>query len=474
MIKCYGCSYRFSLLFILFFLVMQLSVKSQIIKENYTVNGVNFSMVRVEGGTFMMGATAEQGDDVDSDEIPHQVTLSPYMIGETEVTLALWKEVMGNNPTWSQIYTQPVRFVSWDDCQVFIGKLNILTGKSFRLPTEAEWEYAARGGSKSKGFKYSGSNDLDKVAWYQENSGLKIHPVATKLPNELGLYDMSGNVREWCLDWYEDYNVSNVIDPAGPSSGTLRVFRGGAYQLNNWYCRVPNRNGYKPHEKYEFIGFRLACTSINDSISNDLNMNNPGDDKIIVDEAKLNFERGEEFYKEGNYTEAMKWFLKSAEQGNADSQKKLGLMYANGYGVLQDPVMAEMWFLKSVEGGDADKQYSLGLIYENGYYGITRNYSEAVKWYRKSAEQGNADSQNNLGMMYANGKGITRNPKEAVRWFRISAEQGDAYGQYNLGLAYQKGFGVKMNLSEAKKWYKLAASQGDIDSQKRLRELNEQ
>ena len=222
------------------------------------VNGVSFDMVSVTGGTFTMGATSEQGSNADSDELPtHQVTLSDYMIGKTEVTQELWQAVMGSNPSYSSGNNLPVESVSWDDCQEFIKKLNSLTGLNFRLPTEAEWEYAARGGNKSKGYKYSGSNDIGSVAWYTSNaSGTK--PVATKAPNELGLYDMSGNVYEWCSDWYGSYSSGSQTNPKGPSSGSGRVARGGSWRISASFCRVSNRDEGNPGSGGYFLGLRLA------------------------------------------------------------------------------------------------------------------------------------------------------------------------------------------------------------------------
>ena len=225
----------------------------------FTVNGVSFTMVAVQGGTFSMGATSEQGIDAYSDEKPiHSVTVSDYCIGETEVTQALWKAVMGSNPSCLKGDNLPVKEVSWNDCQQFIAKLNQLTGKTFRLPTEAEWEYAARGGNRSKGYKYSGSNSIDDVAWYQDNSGIKTHPVGTKSPNELGLYDMSGNVLEWCQDWYGRYGSGSQTDPQGPSSGDTRVFRGGGWNFYARLCRVSYRYSYFPSRRGYNLGFRLV------------------------------------------------------------------------------------------------------------------------------------------------------------------------------------------------------------------------
>ena len=210
-----------------------------------------------------MGATHEQGNEANSDEKPaHRVTLNSFSIGQTEVTQELWEAVMGSNPSKFKGAKLPVEQVSWNDCQEFIKKLNALTGQHFRLPTEAEWEYAARGGSKSQGYKYSGSNNLGDVAWYDDddNSGDKTHDVATKQPNELGLYDMSGNVYEWCLDWYGSYSSSSSSNPTGPgpASGFGRVYRGGSWFSYAGRCRVANRNGGYAGNRSDLFGLRLA------------------------------------------------------------------------------------------------------------------------------------------------------------------------------------------------------------------------
>ena len=206
-----------------------------------------------------MGATSEQGSDADSDEYPvHSVTLSDYYIGETEVTQELWKAVMGSNPSYFKGSQKPVEQVSWNDCKEFITKLNKLTGKNFRLPTEAEWEYAARGGNKSKGYKYSGSNTIGNVAWYTDNSSSKTHDVKTKTPNELGIYDMSGNVYEWCEDWYGNYSSGSQTNPTGPSTGSYCVLRGGCWYDSAKACRVSYRYSYNPDNGNLINGFRLA------------------------------------------------------------------------------------------------------------------------------------------------------------------------------------------------------------------------
>ena len=230
--------------------------RGEVFTETFTVNAVQFKMVRVEGGTFQMGATSEQGSDAYDNEYPvHSVTLSDYYIGQTQVTQELWEAVMGGNPSYFTGDNQcPVERVSWNDCQEFIKKLNRLTGKNFRLPTEAEWEYAARGGNKSKGYKYSGSNDADAVAWYRG----KTHPVATKQANELGLYDMSGNVLEWCQDWYGDYMSHSQINPKGANTGSVRVLRGGSWISSERGVRVSNRGYDAPGSRNVGGGLRLA------------------------------------------------------------------------------------------------------------------------------------------------------------------------------------------------------------------------
>ena len=230
-------------------------------EQTFMGKGVEFKMIKVEGGTFSMGATSGQ-TNYDNDEKPvHSVTLSDYYMGETEVTQELWVAVMGSNPSeFTGDNQRPVEYVSWDDCQEFIEKLNSLTGKQFRLPTEAEWEYAARGGKYSRGYKYSGSNNADEVAWHNDNSGRKTHPVKTKKANELGLYDMSGNVFEWCNDWYDDnyYRNSPQTNPTGPSEGESRVLRGGGWCYFDMGVRVSRRDYLTPGYRHIIIGLRLA------------------------------------------------------------------------------------------------------------------------------------------------------------------------------------------------------------------------
>ena len=226
----------------------------------FEANGVSFTMIPVEGGTFTMGATSEMTEPWDNEKPTHQVTLSSYYIGETEVTQALWKAVMGSNPSLFEGDDLPVEKVSWDDCQTFISKLNALTGKNFRLPTEAEWEFAARGGNQSRHTQYSGSSRIDDVAWYLYNSGGTTHPVKTKQPNELGIYDMAGNVWEWCQDWSGSYSSYAQTNPTGTSSGSERVNRGGSYISVPRACCSSSRIDGAPEFSYDYLGLRLVLS----------------------------------------------------------------------------------------------------------------------------------------------------------------------------------------------------------------------
>ena len=222
--------------------------------------GISIEMVRVEAGTFTMGATPEMEYPWNDEKPTHQVILTnDYYIGKYEVTQALWQAVMGKNPSKFKGDNLPVENVSWDDCQEFISKLNSVTGKAFRLPTEAEWEYAARGGKKSRGYQYSGSNNISDVAWYTDNSGSKTHAVGSKQENELGIYDMSGNVWEWCQDWYGTYSSSSQVNPTGAASGSRRVFRGGSWRITAWYCRSSCRDILMPDYRYA-LGLRLVLS----------------------------------------------------------------------------------------------------------------------------------------------------------------------------------------------------------------------
>jgi formylglycine-generating enzyme required for sulfatase activity len=230
-------------------------------------------MVFVKGGDFWMGCSQEQVD-CDVDEAPlHKVTVSGFYIAKHEVTQAQWQQIMGTTvsqqkdkvkaslPLSGEGDNYPMYYINWEEAQEFITRLNALTGKQYRLPTEAEWEYAARGGDQSKGYIFSGSNFVESAAWFKDNSGNITHPVGTKEPNELGIYDMSGNVWEWCYDWYGAYPAPAQHDPVGASSGSRRVNRGGGWNYNSHFCRAADRDFNVPSDRRGNLGFRLACSS---------------------------------------------------------------------------------------------------------------------------------------------------------------------------------------------------------------------
>lgn len=266
-------------------------------KDNFCVKLLS-DFVLIEGGTFTMGTTEEQGTDISEKEQPHEVSLASFYLGRYEVTEELWDDVMGGENTYSRL---PKVGVSWDDCQAFIKELNLKTGKTFRLPTEAEWEFAARGGNETKGFRYPGSNIPEEVAWIWRNSGNKTlgeydtsvikknkcrpHEVGQKLPNELGLYDMCGNVWEWCYDWFSKYKSSHQDNPTGPSTGKKRCVRGGSFSSNILHC-ISYRNNCEPKKQKDVYGFRLAM----DAASNEkakLGKTTPKEEKAWQEMIKL-------------------------------------------------------------------------------------------------------------------------------------------------------------------------------------------
>lgn len=237
----------------LFFIA--LSVKAQTYPE----------MIKIEGGTFEMGD--EQGIGNANEQPIHSVTLKTFSIAKTETTVLQWKTYcnatgrkMPEAPSWGWIDSHPIVNVSWDDAVAYCDYMSDKTGNLYRLPTEAEWEYAARGGKTSKGFKYSGGQSLDMVGWYEPNSGAKTNPVAQKRANELGLYDMSGNVWEWCQDWYGNYEATAQTNPRGVKSGSFRVLRGGSWHISATSCHVANRNFNNPSYRHSSYGFRVVLS----------------------------------------------------------------------------------------------------------------------------------------------------------------------------------------------------------------------
>ena len=234
---------------------------------HFEVNGVPFDMQRIEGGVFVMGGTREQHRERISTDLPtHTVALDAYYIAPTEVTQALWKAIM---PEWEFIEEMylpnfPICYISWNDCQEFVRRLDSITGMPFRLPTEAEWEFAARGGNRSLGYRFAGSNIIDSVSWYLNNAGFRQHQVASRWSNELALYDMTGNVSEWCSDWYGRYHLGTEPNPKGPLKGTEKIVRGGSFDNCQANSHISYRHYQKPEESTQYCGLRLAMTLPNE------------------------------------------------------------------------------------------------------------------------------------------------------------------------------------------------------------------
>lgn len=215
-------------------------------------------MTYIEGGVFLMGS-----NEYEEDEQPaHSVFLDSFYMSKFQITQKQWINVMGGNPSEykSDSLLHPVENVSWVDVKLFIERLNTFTKLKYRFPTEAEWEYAAKGGQQTKEFKFAGSNDINEIAWYLSNSNRKTHPVGTKKANELGLYDMSGAVREWCSDWYDEnyYSISPLQNPKGPDEGVYKVLRGGSFDSSSKYCTSTNRDYAEPTDRFNNLGLRLA------------------------------------------------------------------------------------------------------------------------------------------------------------------------------------------------------------------------
>lgn len=339
-------------------------------------------MVYVEGGIFEMGNPLTSASDWEKPV--HTVALSDYYIGKYEVTQAQWEAVMGTNPSFFRGDNLPVESVSRNDVNEFLMRLYEQTGVKYRLPTEAEWEYAARGGNKEKTFhSYSGANssltsEIKEVAWFDNNSNNTTHPVGQKRPNALGLYDMSGNVAEWCEDRYTSYNDKLELNPLAidrKSEGLDFVVRGGDYLHNFFVCTVTARQHRKLSAKgREYLGLRLVRDA-----------NTPQQN------AKLGYLLGD-YYSKGalskrDYVTAVKWYTAAANKGHAEAQYELANSYRLGSGVVQNATEAANWYRKAAEQGHKQAQTVLGLCYELGD-GVKRDYTEAAKWYSKAAEQG--------------------------------------------------------------------------------------
>ncbi len=359
----------------------------------------------------------------------HEVTLTePFKMGVHEVTQAQYKQVMGVNPSKFKGAENPVERVRWEDAVEFCRRLSELPaekaeGNVYRLPTEAEWEYACRAGTTTKYSFGDNESGLGDYAWHGENSGDKTHPVGGKKPNAWGLYDMHGNVCEWCQDSRQDY----------------RMLRGGGWAFPAKACQSARRRWSLSFYRGIDYGFRV-CLS-------------PASPAPTPDKQDASALTAAEFA-------ALK---KDAEGGDAEAQSNLGLMYTTGQGVPQDSAEAVKWFRLAADQGYAEAQSNLGFMYCTGE-GVPQDDAEAVKWFRLSADQGHAEAQSNLGAIYENGQGVPQDYAEAVKWYRLAADQGLAVAQLNLGTMYYNGQGVPKDLVEAYAWWFISAAGGDADA----------
>jgi len=414
------------------------SMSSNIKEQTFNIKGVSFKMILVEGGK-----------------------LSPYYIGETEVTQALWNTIMSDNPSTHKGDQLPVADVSWSECQDFISKLSSTLKIQLRLPSEAEWEYAAKGGSKGHGYTYPGSNNLDEVAWYYYNSGdkrisgewdyslatdnhNKPHAVKTKKPNELGLYDMAGNVHEWCHN-------------AGDTSDGSHSMRGGGWSNDPSECAIRAREVKESSHTGWNTGLRLAMTPGATSITTTTSSSQPSFEGMTAEQIG---KKGRELYDNDDYSGALPYVYEAAKQGYLDSEYIMGLMSYYGDGVVKDYEQAAYWFRKAADSGGIYSMNMLGTCYEFGR-GVKQSWTDAVYWYRKSAEDDCGRAQDNLGLCYENGTGVAKDYKQAVYWYQKAADNDISSGQVHLGYCYFNGLGVDKDYDQAVYWYQKAADKGN-------------
>lgn len=319
-----------------------------VLLTTFTVNGVSFDMIHVEGGTFQMGATREQGADrVCMDRPVHPVAVSSFLLGQTEVTRQLYKAVMNHDAGDWIADDLPIDWVSWDDCQRFIARLDSLTGQHFRLPTEAEWEYAARGGRGAEPFRFAGSNNYEEVGWLYGNSNNHSHAVAKLRPNALGFYDMTGNVYEWCQDWYAPYKDSIQFDPQGPTSGERRVARGCSWSDSYLNAHLSFRQGFDPAYQFYNCGFRLAMDAPSEATATHLKPKDDNQLTVRIGVHKLRLQRvdGMSFYVT---EEAVSQALYRKVMKRNPSEKKRPGASVNGFSM--DECRRFIYMLDSITG----------------------------------------------------------------------------------------------------------------------------
>ena len=452
--------------------------------------GAKMEMVYCPPGEFIMGSPETEEDccsatedDWGFDETQHRVRLTRgFWLGKYPVTQAQWKSVMGNNPSYFKGDNLPVEDVSWNDFQEFIHKINACLGCGARLPTEAEWEYACRAGTTGD---YGSKERLDDLGWYKNNSGDEIHPVGQKKPNAWGLYDMHGNVCEWCNDWIDDYPSVDVTDPTGAEFGDHRVLRGGCYWSDAEECRSACRHLEGPEYGDPSYGFRLCCSVVpRDAKTVVIHISTQSNDQKSTQslyEQAENYYCGQNGVKEDR-ARAFELYQKAAAQGHAESQYSLGYMYANGDGVAKDAEKAFFWYCKAAaQGHEKAARMAKGL---EGRIATERKNEQVLSRQEQDrlrreqllerARQGGVGELCRLADKYYEGDGVEEDCEEAARLFRMAAEQGYAYAQYSLGYMYENGEGVDEDFYEAVEWYCKSAEQGYEDARDALENLKDE
>ena len=438
------------------------------IQRNRIIANIENNMVFVKGDTFQMGT-----NDIAMSHPIHDVFIDDFYIGKYEVTDEEWYAVLGKkaNPTYYNA-KQPVVGFDWDELENFIIILNKKTNCNFRLPTEAEWEWAAQGGVKSKHYKYAGSNDPYEIA------GSTLLDVGSKKPNELGLYDMSGNVAEFCSDYFGPGIFKFQINPTGPSKKDVKPTQYGYEHVVKGDCWGPIQ--FSSHEFYKYrpqfrnkaigsgnwIGFRLVLDVIPEGLNPQIYVSaKRGDINALKEVVKYYQQKGDS----NNY---LKWLERLGTLGELNALVQLGQEYLEGKIVSKDLAKAEHYLLSAYKRGNASAKTILGEVYKNlGLLYDKSEASEAFKWFEKGASLENAECQNNAGLYFFWGKGVEKNYSKAADYFLKSANQGYYYALNNIGTAYLNGYGVEKNLDKAEYWYRKAAEKGHPDAARMLKQL---
>ncbi len=448
------------------------------------VNSVGMEFIEIPAGRLSQASAELTGI-----KLSRTVEISkPFFLGRYEVTQEQWFAIKGTYPGEIRGRNLPAGGVSWDEAQSFILLLNNkeCVGR-YRLPTEAEWEYAARAGTKTLYWFGSDQTRLTESDWTSANSGGILHPVGQLKANPWGLYDMYGNVAEWCQDWYDldAYRSGPYKDPIGPADGEFKVIRGGSYhrrmELNhaNSVARTPSPP-YFAYFPYPDFGFRVVWEPPPDAaLKNQLDpalSKIPWAKRAEVGEAAAEFQMAEACWVGRNvakdWGKAFQWASRAANQGHAQAQIRLGNAFLNGEGVSKDPERSTSWYGKAAEQGDPHAQWALGRAYETGL-GATKNPLKAFEWYQKAADQAYPDGLFALALCYHYGLGVLRNFSRAAVLYRRGAELNHPGSANNLGVLYENGTGVEKNRNLAIEWYRKGAVLGDENAKKSLSRLRQ-